>query len=333
MEDIIVAWLDQAGSAHTRRAYRTSIRVFEAKMGIMWSDATAAHVQDFRRALLDAGLKHSTVASRIAALSSLFEYALEEHLVSVNPCRNLRQRRVQRYHTARPLTEAQAQALLTVCDVETLSGARDYALMLTFLLTGWRSAEVLRLRWGDLEEVAAADASSGCYLATWAGKGDKHTVEPFPEAAFDGISSYLQLAGRWQPDATAYIWQPLRSQGCANLKHVTVPLASDRHISAAQANRILRKILIRTGMTAAQASQYSIHDLRHTFAHICAENGIDPYRLQGLLHHEKLTTTLIYIEQMRRAVDDSASRMVAGRLGLSTGRPARPVAEANVSGR
>jgi integrase/recombinase XerD len=279
-------------------------------MGITWKDATAAHVNAFRRALLDAGLKHSTVALRIAALSSLFEYGIAAGVVALNPCRNLRQRRMHRYHTARPLTEAQAQALLAACDIATLSGARDYAFILTFLLTGWRSAEVLGLRWGDLEQ------SNGAILATWTGKGDKHTIESFPCVAFDSISSYLQLAGRWQPDATAYIWQPLDDRGCANLTNVTAPLASDRHISAAQANRILRKLLLRTGMTAAQAALYSIHDLRHTFAHICADNGIDPYRLQGLLHHEKLTTTLIYIAQMQRAVDDSAARLVAGRLGV-----------------
>ena len=326
MADIIANWLAQASSIHTRRAYATSVLVFEETQGITWSDATAAHVNAFRRALLDAGLKHSTVALRIAALSSLFEYGIAAGVVVLNPCRHLRQRsRVRRYHSAHPLTEAQAQALLAACPVATLSGARDYALMLTFLLTGWRSVEVLQLRWGDLEATPAADGSNGGISAIWAGKGDKHTVEPFPGVAFEGISFFLQLAGRWPPAATAYIWQPLNDRGCANLKNVTAPLASDRHISPAQANRILRKLLARTGMTAAQANTYSIHDLRHTFAHICAENGVDPYRLQQLLHHEKLTTTLIYIDQMRRAVDDSASRLVASRLGVAD-RPARPVA-------
>ncbi len=244
----------------------------------------------------------------------------------VSCVRRLR-RRVPRYHSAHPLTEAQAQTLLAACDVETLSGARDYALMLTFLLTGWRSAEVLRLRWGDLETVIG---QPGGYLATWAGKGDKHAIEPFPGVAFAALSSYLQLAGRWPPAATAYIWQPLHDRNCTNLRNVTA-LAGDRHISARQANRILRKLLARTGMTPAQASTYSIHDLRHTFAHICAQNGIDPYRLQELLHHERLSTTLIYIDQMQRAVDDSAAQMVAGRLGVAESRPLRPVAKANVA--
>ena len=298
-------------------------------MATTWTAATAATITAYRRKLVDAGSKPATVQMRLAALSSLFEFALGAGVSGIvaNPCRNLRQRtRVRRYSSAHPLTETQAQALLAACDIETLSGARDYALMLTFLLTGWRSIEVLRLRWGDLE----AAATPGAVLATWAGKGGKEEIEPFPTVAFDGISSYLQLAGRWQPDATAYIWQPLNDRGCANLRNVTAPLASDRHISSAQANRILRKLLTRSGMTAAQASQYSIHDLRHTFAHICAQNGVDPYRLQQLLHHEKLTTTILYLTSMERAVDDSASRLVASRLGVAD-RSLRPVTRANVS--
>jgi len=333
MADIIETWLAQAGSAHTRRAYSTSIRIFEAKMHVTWQTATAAHIQDFRHALLDAGRKPTTVASRIAALSSLYECAIDHNLVTANPCRHLRQRRgVRRYHSAHPLTEAQAQALLAACDVDTLSGARDYALMLTFLLSGYRSAETLRLCWGDIEEIippCPTNAAPGLYMVNWLGKGAKERTEPFSSDAFAALSAYLQRAGRWPPAATAYIWQPLHDRGCANFPNVTAPLASDRHISPAQANRILRKLLTR-GMTPAQASTYSIHDLRQTFAHICAENGVDPYRLQGLLHHEKLTTTLIYIDQMRRAVDDSASRMVAGRLGVAESRPLRPVAKANV---
>jgi integrase len=49
------------------------------------------------------------------------------------------------------LTEEEAQAILRVPDRRTLQGKRDYAILLTFLTTGLRKAEICSLKVEDLK--------------------------------------------------------------------------------------------------------------------------------------------------------------------------------------
>ena len=79
---------------------------------------------------------------------------------------------------------------------ETLFGAlglRDYALLKSYLLTGFRNSELRTLRWGDLQ------LEGDRVYCRWRGKGSKTDLVEFPWPAYHAITDFLQAAGRWEP--------------------------------------------------------------------------------------------------------------------------------------
>ena len=90
----------------------------------------------------------ATIGARIACLSSFYRFAIRMGLVTANPCDA-----VERPRTiaapARGLSAEQVRRLLAVVP-DTIAGRRDRAILLTFVLTGRRRAEVIGLRAGDI---------------------------------------------------------------------------------------------------------------------------------------------------------------------------------------
>ncbi|MCF6443691.1 site-specific integrase [Nereida sp. MMG025] len=61
-----------------------------------------------------------------------------------------------------------------------------------------------------------------------------------------------------------------------------------------------------------------IHDLRHTYASMVMQSGIDPFTLKEILGHKNLSTTLRYAHLADDAVQKAAGK-VAGRLAAALG--------------
>jgi len=102
------------------------------------------------------GQARATIAARLAACTSLYDYAVQTAptlLVDArgrpraNPFRSagVVRPRVHAYPHPLPLRDEMVQQALARINRNCLTGARDAALLLTFLMTGWRNTEVLGL--------------------------------------------------------------------------------------------------------------------------------------------------------------------------------------------
>jgi site-specific recombinase XerD len=334
---LITAWLDlkesRSKSEHTRRNYQSALLKWQAFLTTQFveeQDGTVhtaelwevdhSHVRAWQAALRNQPAAETTVNWYLACVSSFYSFVINEKRIingveidlftdrlgrsRQNPFKagNIQRGRHASYERAAPLTAKEYDRVLSYLEEHntTLAGARNHALILSYLHTGWRSAELLRMRWGEIRP-SKADGQS--YVFQWRGKGDKHQDDVLPRDCYDAILNYLKLAGRWIPGHEAgiadseYVWLPVAEPDMSGLAN-GASVDPNRPISPKSALRILRQALKGAGIPHPE--QYRIHDLRHTHAHLLLETGANLAVIQARLHHSSLATTGIYVKAVHR---------------------------------
>jgi integrase len=110
-----------------------------------------AEVEAFMAAKLQAGLAPKSVRNYLGLLHSLFEYAERRDWAHGNPCRLVdRPGEEEADSDIRFLSDEELDALLRAVP-ETGLGRLDRVLYLTAAMTGLRQAELLGLRWRDVD--------------------------------------------------------------------------------------------------------------------------------------------------------------------------------------
>jgi site-specific recombinase XerD len=322
------AWLKtklgKSGSAHTRRSYEygsaewldylASLRYPDGRTVRPW-EATAEHVRMWQEALTEQGLGPASINQRLAACSSFYTFVIQERgLVDgvevtafmdrtgrtrANPFSgsNVQRARTKVYGHARVLTTVETGKLITYLDERkfTMLGARNYALILTYLMTGYRNAEVVSMQWG---KIRPNRNQPGSWVYEWRGKGNKMQSDPLPNRVYHALVHYLKVSGRHPDDLAAddYVFIPHVTHGLKNLTNVT---EATGHLSEKSVGRILGTVARLAGLE--RPNELRVHDLRHTFAHRYRKGNRDLEALRERLHHESLATTGIYV---REVLDD-----------------------------
>ena len=168
-------------------------------------------------------------------------------IASANPCDALeRPRTVQ--SVARGLNADEVRRLLAVVP-DTVAGRRDRALLLTFILTGRRRAEVIGLTAGDI----SLEGSTAFYR--YHGKGGKQGRRELPKPAYEALCATLRDAELSLADMhpSASLWQ-----AAAGTRGVTGSTLYARF------GRYLR---------AAGLAPSGLHVLRHTAAKLRRDAG------------------------------------------------------------
>jgi site-specific recombinase XerD len=303
------AWLAAQASPHTRRHYRTSWAAFCEFVGDNGDPLhiTSDDVNAWIASLRAHGRAASTIVSRVAACASLYDFVVgyaPELLINrhgrlrSNPFRNeaVRRPRIAATPNPQPLPDAVVQRMLARINTDCVSGARDHALLLTALTTGWQTAELVSLRWAGM-----GDDGDGAAAYLWQ-RGPTHTPAPLPPAACRAVRHYLALADRWPLAPGEPVWLPLRTDGVANFPGARPD--ARRPISGSQANNILRRRLRLAGV--AQPEQYHLRDLRRTFARKYLAVGGDAHGLGRRLEHARPSVTQRYIARLASPGADDA---------------------------
>ncbi|MFM6204954.1 MAG: tyrosine-type recombinase/integrase, partial [Planktothrix sp.] len=161
--DILRDLLANKRSVQTRRAYAKDLRDFFSF--IAHSDPTPELVREFlaleqfdalalvlnyRQALIQKGLKESTVNRRLAAIKSLVNYAR-----TIGRCKftlaDIKNEKVSRYTDTSGIPTDQMKELLELCDRTTLKGKRDYAIFRLLWSNALRRGEISNANVTDLD--------------------------------------------------------------------------------------------------------------------------------------------------------------------------------------
>ena len=168
----------------------------------------------------------------------------------------------------RSLAPEQVMALLASCDRETLSGRRDYAILLLLARLGLRAGEVSALTLDDF------DWHEG--IVTVPGKGQRREPLPLPHEVGEALAAYLQ-DGR---------------PSCATRRLFMRSRAPHQGFRSAVAICcIVRRALARAGI---DSSFKGAHLLRHFLATGMLCNGASLEDIGQVLRHRHPETTQIY---------------------------------------
>jgi len=273
-------WLESQQSPQTRRAYRNDVLHFMSTMHITetadFRKVDRMAVVAWKRKMEQDGAKPRSVRRRLSALSSLFSHLVDQHVVPVNPVREIRRPRVNRKQgTTAAFSPAQARKILDAPDPATLQGLRDRAILSVGLQVGSRRSEIASLKVKDFHENAGYPS-----LHFIRKGGEDHSLAIHPQAA-ERIRAYLAAAGHGE-DLDSPLFRPVRASW--KVESLRRPLHPDL------IDRILRKYARKIGLHRG----FSAHSMRATFITRALDNGASLEEVQRAAGHADATTTKLY---------------------------------------
>lgn len=271
-------WLASLGSENTRAAYRRDLTDFIGFCGrveIEPLDATRQVVDLYARLMDAEGKAPATVARRLSALSSFFEYLVDESVLAVSPVTRVRRPKVSSESPMLGLDRDEARRLL---DAARDAGPRDHALVALMLLNGLRVSEALSLRIADL------DHERGHSVVRLVGKGGGKRTAPLAPRTIAAVRDAIGT----------------RLDGPILLANDDSPM--NRH----QAHRAIQRLSHQAGIT----KQISPHSLRHTMVTSALEAGVPIHVVQDAAGHASPETTRRY-DRARHSLDGHATYAVA----------------------
>ncbi|WP_431928582.1 tyrosine-type recombinase/integrase [Nonomuraea jabiensis] len=298
-QDTTMAWLLSYDSPNTRDAYRREITrwfAFCTETGLDPLQARKKHGDVYKRWLeLQAGapIPAKTMARRISAVSSWYDYLAYEDVIEVNHLKGTRRPKVPRNHSeTTALTRDEARDLVAAADADFgPARLRTAAFVRVLVHTGIRIEEAIAA------ELGALGYARGVRTLRIVGKGDKPKIRRLPVETGYALDRYLEDRAR--------------------RAGVEVADLSGRIFVTDTGGRFYRssasELVERIGRQAGIVAKVTPHVLRHTWASIAKDLGANPMDIKEALGHEDLNTTMLYLHTANQLERDP-SQLVASTL-------------------
>jgi len=270
--------VEKGASSNTVAAYKNDLQQFDSFVASIngngkareWERAERQLIVEYLLSLREKNYAEATVARKVAAIKSFFQYLQAEGTIHGNPAESLESPRVGR-SLPKPLSVTEVDELLEQpMKRNTPEARRDRAMLELLYATGLRVTELVSL---DIDDVNM----SGPYVRCM-GKGSKERTIPIHDQAAGAVTEYLD-------DGRA-------------------ALVKNRKVSALFVNRrgerLTRQgfwlILKQYAKEANIATPVTPHTLRHSFATHMLRGGAPLRNVQELLGHANISTTQVYTQ-------------------------------------
>ncbi|HWS55575.1 MAG TPA: tyrosine-type recombinase/integrase [Pyrinomonadaceae bacterium] len=247
------------------------------------------------------GLKPATVYARVSRVSAFYRWLMSDPQLSAhiraNPAAQARPRYPRPYQSelTKALSDDEMNRLLDAAraraEAGSVVGKRDYALLLFFFLTGLRRSEVISLRGSDLER------AGGRLVIKYRRKGGKFVGREVGDAAaYEALVAYLRAAGREDVlGSPRPLWTRHDRAGKPGAPLSSRSFAENLKLYAAEAG----------------IGHVHVHQTRHTYARIVAEETGSYLEAQEALDHENAATTRVYVQRITVKADKHGSKVSA----------------------
>jgi len=265
-------------SAHTLRNYESDLEQFthflapdqKTKLPDV-SEIDHLTIREWMASLHSDQKKKSSIARKLAALRTFFQFLVREGMLELNPAKLVSTPKLEK-KLPKHLSIEEAIRFIESPDAETDLGKRDRAMLELMYATGVRVAELTTLN--------VADVDFQNQLIRVTGKRRKQRIVPFGDPAGEAIRNYLGVREHFLFNAPV----SKRDEAALFLNY------QGTRITTRSVGRMVEKyIRICAGM-----HNISPHALRHSFATHLLDSGADLRDIQELLGHARLSTTQVY---------------------------------------
>lgn len=289
---------DDSPDYHTLRAYKAGLDYY---LSLFADQLPTPHViQTYIAHLTQRGLKATTINSKylaplrhwLKALAGQIDpyapreiYALAYQITLATQIKSVKSETTTHvsalWGVGKRLELSQIRATLSMIDRTTISGLRDYALLLTAFSTGFRLAELSRIT-----PASITPSGDGVWIITVRGK--RNNIDPVPVSAQvkNAIDAYMTAYNTLAPTPLANdasLWQPIRKGN-----HISAQ--TKRGISHQCLSELLGK-----WTELALGERLAPHDFRRTAAAHAYDSGMKITDIQQLLRHADAGTTMRYV--------------------------------------
>lgn len=272
----------------TRISYQTSFNnhILPELGEIRLAELDRKRVKSFVFHLVEKGLKRSSIRIILAELCAMLNYALEDDLITKNPCNKLG----RLYKEVKPEQESEESDANGVEEIQVLSkeevplflsavlqeSPEWYPIFLAAIHLGLRSGELAGLKWTDIDwnrrliTVRRIITNRGRVAPT---KTNRIRTVDMSFTLFDELKALKEKQQqKWEEHAPEWVF--------ANQQGNPVDMHNLK-------NRQFQKALERAGIRRIR-----FHDLRHTFASLLIANGESLAYVRDQLGHSSIALTV-----------------------------------------
>lgn len=232
----------------------------------------------FLNKMAKGGMALRTVSNQRCVINMVFNHAVLENYIDVNPC------------TAVQLPKASKKATRTAAstaDEETVKKTYDVWLFpYIALMTGMRKGEILALQWQDIDF-------------------DRNLINVIKSVYHEGDRPYIKEPKTKAGCRIVPLLQPLK-----NVLLGITPRTPDHYIISDDGTKPLtnrRFLTLMTHYKEETGVECTAHQLRHSFATIAFECGVPVKSVQEILGHKQLSTTMdIYTDFRDKSMTEAA---------------------------
>jgi integrase/recombinase XerD len=281
VDDFVVSLMNgevdrSGGSRNTMMAYRNDLGQlcsYMRALGITdWLHVTHDQLDDYIREMREGRVyRPTTIARKLAAVKSFFRYMYQKKILLCDPAVGLALPSFER-ELPQVLSPEAIYDLFRRIEVDTPIGIRDLAMIKLLYATGIRTSELVSL---DTDHFQAANANLQC--VSMRGNVRRERSLPLTSVAVDAMDNYM-LHGR--PHLMRYV-----GEQALFLNH--------------HGERLTRQgfwLIIKGYAHRAGIDDLTPHRLRHSFAILMLNSGMDLGSVQELLGHAHISTTQLYCQ-------------------------------------
>jgi len=258
------------------------------KSGIIppWAGFNRQSMLSYMLNLKERGYVATTVARKVAAVKSFFDFMVAEGIIKTSPTEGVSSPKIGK-SLPKPISVSQARSLIEQpSKLSTPEAKRDTAMLQLLYASGMRVSELVSLNLTDID-------TKGGYVRCF-GKGHKERMIPIAPQAASTLEEYINEARPKLAPKSGETALFLNRRG--------------ERLTRQGLWQILKGYAKEAGLEA----QVTPHTLRHSFATHMLSGGADLRSVQQLLGHVNISTTQVYThltsEHVRRTYEKSHPR-------------------------